>query len=121
MSAQETLAGWRSRAWLKTMGLRDARYMWTGQDGAVGPLLRMGLEPRRLASGAVLGVVIGLIALLPLASEEGPKAVGYVGVALMVVLTAPWILSVFYLRTERGQAARDEHHGPPPKRESRGH
>ena len=65
-----------------------ARYMWTGQDGAVGPLLRMGLEPRRLASGAVLGVVIGLISLLPLASEEGPKAVGYVGVALMVVLTA---------------------------------
>ena len=62
-----------------------ARYMWTGQDGAVGPLLRMGLEPRRLASGAVLGVVIGLISLLPLASEEGPKAVGYVGVALMVV------------------------------------
>ena len=86
---------------------------------AVGPLLGMGLEPQRLASGAVLGVVIGLISLLPLASEEGPKAVGYVGVALMVVLTAPWILSVFYLRTERGQAARDEHQAP--KRESRGH
>jgi hypothetical protein len=96
-----------------------ARYMWTGQDGAVGPLLRMGLEPRRLASGAVLGVVIGLISLLPLASEEGPKAVGYVGVALMVALTAPWILSVLYLRTERGQAARDEHQAR--KRESRGH
>ena len=44
---------------------------------------------------------------------------GYVGVALMVVLTAPWILSVFYLRTERGQAARDEHQAR--KRESRGH
>lgn len=79
----------------------------------------MGLEPRRLASGAVLGVVIGLISLLLLASEEGPKAVGYVRVALMVVLTAPWILSVFYLRTERGQAARDEHQAR--KRESRGH
>jgi hypothetical protein len=45
--------------------------------------------------------------------------VGYVGVALMVVLTAPWILSVLYLRTERGQAARDEHQAR--KRQSPGH
>ena len=71
-------------------------------------LVRNGLEPRRLAGGAVLGVVIGVISLVPLGSEEGPKAVGYIGVALMVVLTAPWILSVLYLRTERGRAARDE-------------
>jgi hypothetical protein len=35
--------------------------------------------------------------------------VGYAGVALTVVLTAPWILAVLYSRTERGRAARDEH------------
>jgi hypothetical protein len=56
----------------------------------------------------VLGDVIGVISLVPLASEEGPKAVGYIGVALMVVLRAPWILPVLYPRTERGRPARDE-------------
>ena len=79
---------WRTdtRAWVCATSGQVKMVPW-------GPLLRMGLEPRRLASGAVLGVVIGLISLLPLASEEGPKAVGYAGVALMVVPTAPWILS----------------------------
>jgi hypothetical protein len=85
-----------------------ARSRRTGQDGAVVPFVRRGLEPRRLASGAVAGVVIGVISILMLGSE-GPKALFYIGVALMVVLTAPWILSVLYLRTERGRAARDEH------------
>ena len=71
--------------------------------------MRRGLEPRRLASGAVFGVVIGVISLLPLGSEEGLRVVGYIGLVLMVVLTAPWILSVLYLRTERGRAARDDY------------
>lgn len=79
----------------------------TSQDGPVDPLVRKRLEPRRLASGAVLGVVIGVPSILLLGSE-GPKAVFYIGVALMVALTAPWIVSVLYLRTERGRAARDE-------------
>ena len=69
--------------------------------------MRRGLEPRRLASGAVGGVVIGVISILMLGSE-GPKAVFYIGLVLMVVLTAPWILSVLYLRTERGRPARRE-------------
>ena len=54
------------------------------------------------------GVVIGAISILMLGSE-GPKAVFYIGVALMVLLSASWILSVLYLHTERGRAARDEH------------
>jgi hypothetical protein len=70
-------------------------------------LVRKGLEPRRLASGAVAGVVIGVISILMLGSE-GPRAVVYVGVALMVLLTAPWMISVLYLRTDRGRAARDK-------------
>ena len=70
--------------------------------------MRRGLEPRRLASGAVGGVVIGVISIFMLGSE-GPKAVFYIGLVLMVVLTAPWILSVHYLRTERGRAARHEY------------
>jgi hypothetical protein len=74
----------------------------------VNPLVRRGLEPRRLASGAVGGIVIGVISVLMLGAE-GPKALFYIGVALMVVLTAPWILSVVYLRTERGRTARDEY------------
>ena len=68
----------------------------------------MGLEPRRLASGAVIGVVIDVPSILTLPSE-GPDAVSYIGVALMVVLTGAWILSVLYVRTERGRAARDEY------------
>jgi hypothetical protein len=56
----------------------------------------------------VAGVVIGVISIFMLGSE-GPEALFYIGVALMVVLTAPWILSVLYLRTERGRAARDEY------------
>jgi hypothetical protein len=74
----------------------------------VDPLVAKWLvEPRRLGSGAVLGVVIGVPSFLLLGSE-GHDVVSYIGVALMVVLTAPWIVSVLYLRTERGRAARDE-------------
>ena len=32
----------------------------------------------------------------------------YVGLGLAVFLTAPWIVSVGYLRTERGRATRDK-------------
>jgi peptidoglycan/LPS O-acetylase OafA/YrhL len=80
---------------------------WTGQDGAVDPLVRKGLEPRRLASGAVFGVVIGVLSAL-LVGSEGHKSIYYVGIALAIALVAPWILSVLYLRTERGRAAREE-------------
>jgi uncharacterized membrane protein len=75
----------------------------------VDPLVRKGLQPRRLASGAVAGVVIAVISILMLGSEEGPRIVSYVGVTLAVVLTVPWILSVLYLRTGRGRSARDEY------------
>jgi peptidoglycan/LPS O-acetylase OafA/YrhL len=85
-----------------------ARGRWTGQDGAVDPLLRKGLEPRRLASGAVFGLVIGVISAL-LVGSEGHESVYYVGIALAIALTAPWILSVLYLRTERGRVAREEY------------
>lgn len=71
------------------------------------PPIRKGLEPRRLASGAVGGFVIGVVSILYVGSE-GPKVVFYVGLALAIVLTAPWILSTLYVRTERGRAARDE-------------
>ena len=71
------------------------------------PLVRKGLEPRRLASGAIGGVVIGVASILMLGSEVD-RVVPYVGLALAVALTAPWILSVLYMRTERGRAARDE-------------
>jgi hypothetical protein len=74
----------------------------------VDPLVRKGLEPSRLAGGAVGGVVIGIGSILMLDSEA-PRVMAYVGLALAVFLTAPWILSVVYLRTERGRAARDEH------------
>jgi peptidoglycan/LPS O-acetylase OafA/YrhL len=74
----------------------------------VDPLVRKGLEPRRLASGAVFGVVIGVISAL-LVGSEGHKSVYYVGIALAIALTAPWILSVLYLRTARGRAAREEY------------
>jgi hypothetical protein len=86
----------------------EPRGRWTGQDCAVDPLVRKGLEPRRLASGAVVGVVIGVISAL-LVGSEGHKSVYYVGIALAIALTAPWILSVLYLRTERGRAAREEY------------
>jgi hypothetical protein len=66
------------------------------------------MEPRRLASGAVAGVVIAVVSVLYLGSE-GPRLVHYAGIVLAVVLTAPWILSVLYLRTERGRAARGEY------------
>jgi hypothetical protein len=69
----------------------------------------MALEPGRLASGAVFGVVIGAPSILLLGSEEGPKVVFYLGVALMVVLETAWIASLLYLRTGRGRAARDEY------------
>jgi peptidoglycan/LPS O-acetylase OafA/YrhL len=81
---------------------------WTGQDGAVDPLVRKGLEPRRLASGAVFGLLIGVVSTL-LVGSEGHQSVYYIGIALAIALTAPWILSVLYLRTGRGQAARDEY------------
>ena len=71
------------------------------------PPIRKGLERRHLASGAVGGFVIGVVSILYLGSE-GPKVVFYVGLALAVVLTAPWILSMLYVRTERGRAARDK-------------
>jgi hypothetical protein len=74
----------------------------------VDPLARKGLEPSRLAGGAVGGVVIGVGSILMLGSEA-PRVMAFVGLALAVVLTAPWIFSVAYLRTERGRAARDEH------------
>lgn len=51
--------------------------------------------------------MIGVLSILYLGSE-GPKVVFYVGLALAVVLTAPWILSMVYVRTARGRAARDE-------------
>jgi hypothetical protein len=66
------------------------------------------IEPRRLAGPAVLGVVIGVPSFLSLGSEAH-DVVSYVGIALTVVLTAPWIVSVLYLRTARGRAARDEY------------
>jgi peptidoglycan/LPS O-acetylase OafA/YrhL len=85
----------------------------------VDPLVAKWLvEPRRLASGAVLGVLIGVLSIFLLGSE-GHDVVSYIGVGLMVVPTAPWIVSVLYLPTERGRAARDEYlarRGP-----SRGH
>lgn len=40
-----------------------------GQDGCVDPLVRLLLEPRRLASGAVFGIVIGMPSILLLGSE----------------------------------------------------
>jgi hypothetical protein len=43
----------------------------------------------------------------------------YIGVALMVVLTAPWIISFLYLRTQRGRAARHDYLAQ--ERQSRGH
>lgn len=51
--------------------------------------------------------MIGVASILYLGSE-GPKVVFYVGLALAVVLTAPWILSLVHVRTVRGRAARDE-------------
>jgi hypothetical protein len=71
-------------------------------------LVRKGLEPRRLASGAVFGVVIGVVST-GMVGTEGPQVVAYIGIALAIALTVPWILSVLYLRTERGRAARDEY------------
>ena len=72
------------------------------------PLVRKLLEPRGLAGGAVGGVLIGVVSIL-LIGSEGDRVAVYVGVALAVVLTAPWILSVLYLRTERGRAARADY------------
>jgi hypothetical protein len=71
----------------------------------------MALAPRRLASGAVIGAVIGVPSILLLGSEapKTAKVVYYIGVALMIVLTAAWVFSVLYLRTERGRAARAEY------------
>jgi hypothetical protein len=58
------------------------------------------LEPRRLASAAVLGVLIGVLSIFFLGSE-GDDIVSYVGLALMVVLTAPWLLSVLVRGRDR--------------------
>jgi ABC-type Co2+ transport system permease subunit len=58
------------------------------------------LEPRRLASPAVLGVLIGLISIIFLGSE-GPDVVSYIGVTLMVVLTAPWLVAVLWRGRDR--------------------
>jgi hypothetical protein len=74
--------------------------------GAVHAPVRIWLEPRRLASVAIAGVLIGVVSVLYLGSK-GLRLVYYAGILLAVVLTAPWILSVLYLRTERGRAARD--------------
>jgi hypothetical protein len=84
----------------------------------VDQLIHLWLEPRRLASGAVFGIVIGVPSILLLGSE-GPEGVFYVGVALMVVLTAAWVSSVLYLGTKRGQAAREEYLAR--QEQSRGH
>jgi predicted permease len=72
----------------------------------VDPWVRKRLEPRRLASGAVFGVVIGAVSVLMAGSKEGPRIVFYIGIALAIALIAPWILSVLYLLTQRGRAAR---------------
>jgi hypothetical protein len=58
------------------------------------------LEPRRLASPAVLGVLIGLISIILLGSE-GHDVVSYIGLALTVVLTAPWLVSVLLRGRDR--------------------
>jgi hypothetical protein len=84
----------------------------------VDPLVRLLLEPRRLASGAVFGIVIGIPSIL-LRSSEGPDIPYYIGLALMVVLTGAWVSSVLFLRTERGRAARDEYLAR--QKQSRGH
>lgn len=68
----------------------------------------MWLEPRRLASGAVFGVLVGVLSIFFLGSE-GNDIVSYIGLGLTVVLTAPWLVSVLYLRTEHGRAAREEY------------
>jgi peptidoglycan/LPS O-acetylase OafA/YrhL len=72
------------------------------------PLLRRRFDPRRLASGAVAGLVLGVLSILFVGSE-GHKSVYYAGMALAVALIAPWVLSVLYLRTERGRTAREEY------------
>jgi hypothetical protein len=72
------------------------------------PLIRKGLDGRRLVVGAVCGVVIGVFSILMLGSE-GHAVVFYAGLALAVVLTAPWVFTVLYLRTERGRAARHDY------------
>jgi hypothetical protein len=66
----------------------------------VDPWVSKRLEPRRLAGPAVLGVLIGLISIIPLGSE-GPDVVSYIGLALMAVLTAPWLVSVLLRGRDR--------------------
>jgi ABC-type Co2+ transport system permease subunit len=58
---------------------------------------RARLEPRRLASGAVFGVLIGVVSLFFLGSE-GHQVVPYAGIALAIALIAPWIVAVVFLR-----------------------
>jgi hypothetical protein len=77
-------------------------------EGARLRLVHTGLEPRRLASGAVFGVLLGVISAL-MVESEGHRIVYYIGIALAIALIAPWILSVVYVRTERGRAAREEY------------
>jgi hypothetical protein len=62
---------------------------------------RKRLEPRRLASGAIFGVVIGVFSALLLESE-GHAIVSYVGIALAVAFIVPWILAVVARRWRRG-------------------
>jgi ABC-type Co2+ transport system permease subunit len=63
---------------------------------------RARLEPRRLASGAVFGVLIGVVSLFFLGSE-GHQVVPYAGIALAIALIAPWIVAVMIRRRPRGK------------------
>jgi uncharacterized membrane protein YdjX (TVP38/TMEM64 family) len=68
----------------------------------VDPLVKRGVRPRRLLTAAALGAVVGIVVIALLGDSAAPIVlVVTIPVALLALLG--WVVSVVYLRTERGQ------------------
>jgi hypothetical protein len=75
---------------------------------AVDPLVRRGVRPRRLLTAAALGAVVG-IAVLALLGDSATPIVLVVTVPVALLALVAWVVSVVYLRTERGQRSVQEY------------
>jgi uncharacterized membrane protein YdjX (TVP38/TMEM64 family) len=75
---------------------------------AVDPLVRRGLRPRRLLAAVAIGVAVGLV-VVALLGDSATAIVLVVAIPIVVLALVGWVVTVLYLRTDRGQGMVQEH------------